>query len=320
MKNTIAAILFVAFAAPAGAQVQDYPAKPVRLISGFAPGGGSDIMARLVAEKLREAWGRPFVVDNRTGAGGTIAMTIASGAAPDGYTLLVISGSALINAAYFSRLHVDVPRVFAPVTQLASGPYLFVLNPSVKARSIRELIDLAKANPGKLNYGSSGVGSSAHLGGELFNHMTGTDMVHVPFKGSGAMMIDLVGGQIQTGIASAISSMPHVRAGRLRALAVTSGKRSPSMPELPTVAEAGVPGYTIDSWYGIVAPAGTPAGIVGKLSGEIKRSLNSPAVVALLAKEGAAPVGSTPAEFSAVIKEEIDKWGKVIKASNIKLN
>lgn len=319
MKNFIVAMLFVVFAASVGAQVQDYPAKPVRLISGFAPGGGSDIMARLVAEKLREAWGRPFVVDNRPGAGGTIAMTIASGATPDGYTLLVVSGSALINAVYFSKLRVDVLKVFEPVTQLTSGPYLFVVHPSVKARSIRELIDLAKANPGKLNYGSSGVGSSAHLGGELFKHLTGTDMVHVPFKGSGAMMIDLVGGQIQVGIASAISSMPQVRAGRLRALAVTSEKRSPSMPELPTVAEAGVPGFSIDSWYGIVAPAGTPAGIVSKLSSEIERSLNSPAVVALLAKEGAVPVGSAPAEFRAVMKEEIDKWGKVIKASNIKL-
>lgn len=320
MKNVVTAILFAALAAPVCAQVQDYPAKPVRLISGFAPGGGSDIMARLVADKLRETWGRPFVVDNRPGAGGTIAMTIASGAAPDGYTLLVISGSALINAVYISKLRVDVLRVFAPVAQLASGPYLFVVHPSVKARSIRELIDLAKANPGRLNYGSSGIGSSAHLGGELFKHLSGTDMVHVPFKGSGAMMVDLVGGHIQIGIASAISSMAHVRAGRLRALAVTSGKRSPSLPDLPTVAEAGVPGYSIDSWYGIVAPASTAAGIVSKLSGEIARSLHTPAVVALLAKEGAVPVGSAPSEFHAVMREEVDKWGKFIKASNIQLN
>jgi len=290
----------------------------VRLISGFAPGGGSDIMARLVAEKLHEAWGKPFVVDNRPGAGGMIALTTVAAAAPDGYTLLVISGSALVNAVYISKLPFNVLTAYAPITQVTSGPYLFVVHPSVQAQSVKELIALAKAKPGQLNYSSSGTGSFAHLGGELFKYLTKTDMVHVPFKGSGAMMIDLIGGHVQVGIPSAISAMPHVRSGKLRALAVTSLKRSPLMPELPTVAEAGVPGYSIDSWYGIIAPARISATIVSKLNAEIARALKTPAVTALLAKEGAVAVGGSPAEFAALMKEEVEKWGKVIKASNIK--
>lgn len=317
MKYLIVAALTLAFATQQHANAQNYPVKPVRVISGFAPGGGSDIMARLVADKLHETWGRPFIVDNRPGAGGTIAMTMAANATPDGYTLLVISGSALVNAVYVSKVPFDMLKAYAPITQLTSGPYLFVVNPSVKAQSVKELIALAKTRPGQLNYGSSGTGSSAHLGGELFKHLTGTDMVHVPFKGSGAMMIDLIGGHIQVGIPSAISGMPHVRSGKLRALAVTSQKRSPLMPDLPTVAEAGVPGFSIDSWYGIVAPTGTPTAIVGKLNSEVARSMKTPAVVTLLAKEGALPAAGAPAELHALMKDEIDKWGKVIKASNI---
>jgi tripartite-type tricarboxylate transporter receptor subunit TctC len=320
MKYVVIAALAAACAWQHDAGAQEYPTKPVRLISGFAPGGGSDIMARLIADRMHEALGRPFIVDNRPGAGGTIAMTLTNNAAPDGYTLLVISGSALINAVYISKVPFDMLKAFAPVTQLTSAPYLFVVHPSVKAQSIKELIALAKAKPGQLNYGSSGTGSFAHLGGELFKHLTGTDMVHVPFKGSGAMMIDLIGGHIQVGIPSAISGMPNVRSGKLRALAVTTLKRSPLMPELPTVAEAGVPGYSIDSWYGIVAPAGTPAAIIDKLNGEIARSLKTPAVKDILAKEGATGIGGTTAELHALMKEEIDKWGKVIKISKIQLN
>jgi len=320
MKKIIIATMAAAGAWLTVAGAQDYPTKPVRVISGFAPGGGSDIMARLIADRMHEALGRPFIVDNRPGAGGTIAMTLTNNAAPDGYTLLVVSGSALINAVYISKVPFDMLKAFAPITQLTSGPYLFVVHPSVKAQSVKELIALAKARPGQLNYGSSGTGSFAHLGGELFKHLTGTDMVHVPFKGSGAMMIDLVGGHIQVGIPSAISGMPHVRSGKLRALAVTSPKRSPVMLDLPTVAESGVPGYSIDSWYGIVAPAGTPAGIVGKLNAEMARALGTSAVKDVLAKEGAIAVGGAPAELHNLMKGEIDKWGKVIKASNIKFN
>ena len=302
------------------ASAEDYPVKPVRVISGFAPGGGSDIMARLVAKQLHEALGRPFIVDNRPGAGGTIAMTIAANAAPDGYTLLIVSGSALVNAAYISKVSFDLIKAYKPVIQFTSGPYLFVVHPSVKAQSIKELIDLAKARPGQLNYGSSGTGSFAHLGGELFKHLAGVDLVHVPFKGSGAMLTDLVGGHIQVGILSAISGMPHMRSGKLRALAVTSQTRSPLMPDLPTVTESGIRGFSIDGWYGMVAPAGTPAGIVGKLNGEVARSLKTPAVTAFLAKEGAVPAAGTPADLGALMKQELEKWGKVIKASNIKFD
>ena len=320
MRKFIAAALFAAFAIPALAQTQDYPTKPVRVIVGFSPGGGSDIIGRLIAGRLSEAWGRPFIVDNRRGAGGTIAMTLAANAAADGYTLLMVSGSALVNASHVTKVRFDVLKAYSPITQLTSGPYLFVVHPSVRAQSIKELIALLKARPGQINYGSSGTGSFAHLGGELFKHLTGTDMVHVPYKGSGAMMIDLIGGRIQVGMPSAISGMPHVRSGQLRALAVTSQKRSPLMPELPTVAEAGVPGFSITSWYGIVAPAGTPASIIGKINGEVARSMESPTVVALLAKQGAVPDIGTPKELRALMKNEIDKWGKVIKASNIKFN
>ncbi|HSN40053.1 MAG TPA: tripartite tricarboxylate transporter substrate binding protein [Burkholderiales bacterium] len=318
MKKFMAAVLFVAFAVPVCAQAQNYPTKPVRVIVGFSPGGGSDIIGRLIAERLNQAWGQPIIVDNRPGAGGTIAMTLAANAAPDGYTLLMVSGSSLVNAAHVTKVPFDLRKAYAPIAQLTSGSYLFVVHPSVPAHSIKELIALLKARPRQLNFGSSGTGSFAHLGGELFKHLTGTDMIHVPYKGSGAMMIDLIGGQIQVGIPSAISGMPHVRSGKLRALAVTSAKRSPLMPELPTVAEAGVPGFSITSWYGIVAPAGTPASIIGKVNGEVARSIKSPAVVALLAKEGAVPDVGTPEELRALIKDEIDKWGKVIEASNIK--
>jgi tripartite-type tricarboxylate transporter receptor subunit TctC len=290
----------------------------VRLISGFQPGGGSDVVARLVSEKLAEAWGKPFVVDNRSGAGGTIALALTANAPPDGYTLMVLSGSQLINAAFVTKVPFDLTKAYAPITQAVSGPYLVIVNPAVAAQSVKELVALAKAKQGQLNYATSGTGSFAHLGMELFKNLTGTDMVHVPYKGSGPAMIDLIGGQVQVGMASATSSMPHVRSGRLRALAVTTLKRSPLIPELPSIAEAGVPGYSIDSWYGIVAPAKTPPAIVNKLNAEIVRALKSPSVAAHLAKEGSVPVGSSPAEFASTIQAEIAKWAKVIAAAKLK--
>ena len=213
--------------------------KPVRLISGFQPGGGSDIVARLVSEKLTEAWERSVIVDNRSGAGGTIAMTIAAKAPADGYTLLVISGSQITNAAFVTKVPFDLLKAYAPISQATSAPYLLVVNPSVAAHSVKELIALAKAKPAQLNYVSSGTGSFAHLGMELFKSLTGTDMVHVPYKGSGPALVDLVGGQVEVGLPSAPSAMPHVRSGRLRALAVTTLERSPLLPELPSVAESG---------------------------------------------------------------------------------
>ena len=316
----VAVALLLVQLMPTTVLAQDYPTKPVRVISGFQPGGGSDIVARLVSEKLTEAWGKPFIVDNRSGAGGTIAMSIAAKAPADGYTLLVISGSQITNAVYVTKVPFDITKVYAPITQMTSAPYLLVVNPSVPAHSVKELVALAKAKPGQLNYGSTGTGSFAHLGMALFTSLTGTEMVHVPYKGIGPAFVDLIGGQIQLALGSAPSSMPHVRSGKVRALAVTTAARSPLIPELPTVAESGVPGYSVDSWYGLVAPAGTPQPIVRKLHAEIVRSLSTPAVTGYLAKEGAVPNGGSPAELMQTIKAELAKWGKVIAAAKIKLD
>jgi len=302
------------------ARGQEYPTKPVRVISGFQPGGGSDIVARLLSEKLAETWGRPFIVDNRSGAGGTIAMTLAAKAAADGYTLLVISGSQITNAAFVTKVPFDLLKAYAPIAQATSGPYLLVVNPSVPAPSVKEFIALAKAKPGQINFASSGTGSFAHLGMELFKSLTGTDMVHVPYKGSGPALIELIGGQVQASLVSAPSGMPHVRSGKLRALATTTLQRSPLNPDLPTVAESGVPGFSVDSWYGIVAPAGTPAGVVKKLNAQIVRILKTPEIVAYLAREGAAPKGGTPDELAGAIRDELEKWRKVIITARIKFD
>jgi tripartite-type tricarboxylate transporter receptor subunit TctC len=318
MTRRLLAAFALFFIAQPHAHAQDYPTKPVRLISGFQPGGGSDIVARLVSEKLTESLARPFIVDNRSGAGGTIAMAIAAKAPADGYTLLVISGSQITNAAFVTRVPFDMLKVYAPITQATSGPYLLVVHPSVAAQNVKELIALVKAKPGQINYASSGTGSFAHLGMELFKSLTSTDMVHVPYKGSGPALIDLIGGQIQLTMASAPSGMPHVRSGRLRALAVTTLQRSPLVPELPSVAESGVAGFSVDSWYGIVAPAGTPPAILRKLNTEIVKILSAPAVVGYLAREGAVPRGSTPAELAFTMRAELAKWGKVITRANIR--
>jgi len=301
------------------AHAQDYPQKPVRFIVGFSPGGGSDILARLLSEKLAESWGRPFVVDNRSGAGGTIALTLAASAAPDGYTLLMISGSQITNAVLMTKLPLDVLKAYTPVTQATSQPYLLVVHPSLPVRSVKELIAFARSKPGTLNYASSGTGSFAHLGMELFNNMTGTDMTHIPFKGSGAALIDLVGGQVQLALTSAISGMPQLKSGKLRGLAVTTLKRSPVIPELPTVSESGVPGYSVDGWYAVVVPAHTPASIVSKLNKELVRLLDTQAVVDALARDGAVPAGGTPAELSQTMRAELEKWSRVVKKAGLKM-
>ena len=301
------------------AHAQDYPQKPVRFIVGFSPGGGSDILARLLSEKLAESWGRPFVVDNRSGAGGTIALMLAASAAPDGYTLLMISGSQITNAVLMTKLPLDVLKAYAPVTQATSQPYLLVVHPSLPVRSVKELIAFAKSKPGTLNYASSGTGSFAHLGIELFNNMTGTDMTHIPFKGSGAALIDLVGGQVQLALTSAISGMPQLKSGKLRGLAVTTLKRSPVIPELPTVSESGVPGYSVDGWYAVVVPAHTPASIVSKLNRELVRLLDTQAVIDVLARDGAVPAGGTPAELSQTMRAELEKWSRVVKKAGLKM-
>ena len=314
---SIAAVMMLV-ATAAHAQ-NDFPNKPVRFIVGFSPGGGSDILARLLSEKLTESWGKPFVVDNRSGAGGTIALSLTANAAPDGYTMMMISGSQITNAVLMTKMNLDVLKAFAPVTQATSQPYLLVVHPSVAAKNVKELIALAKAKPGTLNYASSGTGSFAHLGMELFKHMTGTEMVHIPFKGSGAAMIDLLSGQVQLALTSAISGAPHVKTGKLRALAVTTAKRSPVLPDLPTVAEAGVPGYSVDGWYAVVMPAKTPPAIVNKLNRELVRLLNTPAVIEALARDGATPAPGTPAQLLETMRTELAKWSKVVQAAGLKM-
>ena len=302
------------------AQAQDYPTKPIRLVVPFAAGGATDVLARLVGERLTASLGQQVVVDNRPGAGGNIGSDIVAKAEPDGYTILMGAvGTHAINPSLYPKMPYDPVKDFAPVTLVASVPNVLVVNPEVPANSVQELIDLAKAKPGELNFASSGNGTSIHLSGELFKAMTGTDIVHVPYKGSGPAVTDLLGGQVQMMFDNMPSSLPHVKAGKLRALGVTSAKRSPALPEVPTIAEAGVPGYDATSWFGILAPAGTPEPVVTRLQGAIVQALGEPEMRQRMADLGAEPVGDTPAEFGQFIAAEIAKWAKVVNDAGVKL-
>lgn len=319
LKTFAAAAMFAVSAGSALAN--DYPTKPIRLVVPFAAAGTTDFLARAIAQKLGSNLGTSVVVDNRPGAGGNIGSDIVAKSEPDGYTLLLGTvGTHAINASLYKKMPYDTVKDFAPVTLVASVPNMVVVHPSVPAKSIKELIALAKAKPGSLSFGSSGSGSSIHLSGELFKSMAGVDMLHVPYKGSGPAVSDLIGGQINMMFDNMPSSLPHVKAGRLRAIAVTSAKRSPAMPDLPTVAESGVPGYESVAWFGVLAPAGTPPALVKKLNAEIVKVLKSPDVAQRLASQGAEPVYNTPEEFSALIKTEMVKWAKVIKASGAQVD
>lgn len=307
-------------AAPApGARPIAYPTKPIRVLVGFAPGGGSDILARTVGQRLAQRLGQPVVTDNRAGAGGTIAMDIAAKSPADGYTLLVVSGSQVTNASLVTKVPFDILKTFAPITQMTSQPYVLVVHPGLPAKSVKEFIAYARARPGALNYASSGTGSSAHLGMELFKHMAAVDMVHVPYKGSGQAFIDLLGGQVQSLLASAISAMPHVKGGRLRALGVTSARRAASLPELPTIAEAGLPGFDVTGWYGLVAPAGTPQPIILSLNAMLREILEAPELREKFAGEGTEAAPGTPAQFGRTIANEIEKWSRLVAATGIQL-
>lgn len=296
-----------------------YPVKPIRVLVGFSPGGGSDLISRAMGQKLAERWGQPVVTDNRAGAGGTIALELAARAAPDGYTLLVVSGSQITNATLVTRVPFDLRAAYSPIAQMTTQPYVLLAHPSVPARTVKELIAHARAHPGKLNYASSGTGSTAHLGMELFKSLAQVDLVHVPYKGSGQALIDLLGGQVHALLASTIASGPHMKTGKLRALAVTSGKRARLLPELPTVAETGVAGFDVTGWYGLVAPKGTPAAIVEGLSREVGRIMRSPDVEDKLAADGTEAAPSTPAQFSITIVQEIEKWTRVVQTNGIRL-
>jgi tripartite-type tricarboxylate transporter receptor subunit TctC len=301
------------------AAAQEYPNRPIRFIVPFPPGGGNDTMARTIGNKLATALGQQFVVDNRAGAGGVIGAEMAAHAAPDGYTLFlggVASHGIVPNLQ--PRLGYDPVRDFAPVSLIAAAPLILVVHPSVSAKSVKDLVQLAKAKPGQLNFASNGSGGSSHLAAELFMMLTGTHMVHVPYKGLSPALTDLLSGQIQLMFSSTIAMLPQVRAGRLRPLAMTSAKRSAAMPDVPTVAESGVPGYETASWYGVLAPAGTVKTIIDRLNREIVKAVELPDVRERLMSEGAEPVGGSPAEFTAHIKRELARWALVIKQAKIK--
>ena len=297
---------------------QQYPTKPIRLIVPFAPGGGTDITARAIAMKLTEALGQTVVVDNRAGANGTIGADIAAKAPPDGYTLSMISSSHSVNPSIMKKLPYDLVTDLAPVTQATSQPYALVLHPSVAAKSVKELIALVKAKPNSLNYGSSGTGGLSHLSGALLCSMTGITMTHIPYKGGSPALTDLVGGQIQLLFSTILQAQSQLKGGRVRALAVTTAKRSAGAPDLPTMHEAGVTGYEVAGWYGMVAPLKTPAAIITRLNTEAVKALRGSDIKDKLAADGSEPVGSTSEAFGLHIKTEVAKWNKLVKEASIR--
>ena len=301
------------------AVAQSYPTKPIRIVVGQPPGGSTDLVARPLAKIMSEGLGQPIVIDNRPGAGSLVGVDIVAKAAPDGYTLLMVAASFTINPALHRQLPFDPLKDFAPLSLLSSFPNLLVVHPSVAARSVQELIALAKADPGRLNYGSSGIATGTHLSMELFKYMAGgLDIVHVPFKGGPPGVNALVAGQVQVNMSTISTAMPHVKSGALRALAVSSARRAPALPDIPTVAEAGVPGYDYSSWVGLLAPATPPRGVIERLVSESAKAVQAAEVRKVLALEGAEPVGSGPEEFASVIRREIAAWKKVVDSAGIK--
>lgn len=317
----LSALAWCSVAQPAWAQSGSYPERPIRFIAANAPGGGLDITARAIAPKLSAVFGQQVIVDNRAGAAGSLASDIVAKSTPDGYTIMVASlGGLAVNTNLYKGLTYHPLRDLAPVTWATSGSNVLVVHPSVPARSVRELIALAKAQPGKLSYGSSGAGNAGHLAGELFNGMAGIRMVHIPYKGGAPAMIDLLAGQIQLIFSSAPTAVPQVKAGKIRGLAVTTAKRSVILPELPTVAEAGLPGFEADNWYGVVTTMKTPRAVIDRLNTEIVRALHATDVTRLLLAQGLEVRTSTPQEFGAYMKSEFDKWAQVIKDAGIVAN
>ncbi|HSQ03827.1 MAG TPA: tripartite tricarboxylate transporter substrate binding protein, partial [Burkholderiales bacterium] len=285
------------------ALAQAYPTKPIRLIAPSSPGSGVDIVARFVGQRLSETIGEQVVIDNRAGAGANLGAEIAARAAPDGYTLFMGTPAHTINPALYRSLTYDILRDFAPITLVTTGQYALVVHPSLAARTVKELIALARARPGQLNYASAGSGNATHLAGELFKSLAKVDIVHVPYKGSGPALIDLVGGQVSLMFSNLTAALPHMKSGKLRALAVTGTQRSATVPDLPTMMEAGVPGYTVTSWYGLLAPAGIRRDLVTRLNAEVRKVMQAPDMKERLAAEGAEPMPSTPEQFSALLKE-----------------
>ena len=317
MKKTC---LMVCLALAAGsAAAQTYPAKTVRMVVGFSAGGSTDVTARMVAQRLTEAWKQQVIVDNRPGAGGNIGAELVAKAPPDGYTLLVATTGVMgVNHKLYKTLPYDALRDFAPITQFGSLPLILVIHPSLPARNVKELVALAKARPGELSYASSGVGGTTHMTAEIFQMLAGVKIVHVPYKGSGQALIDVIGGQVPIAFDQITSSYPHVQAGKLRMLAISSARRFPTLPNVPTMDEAGVKGYEADSWNGLAAPAGTPRDIINRIQSEVARIVHQPDMKERLLKDGIEPIGSTPEQFAGHIRNDRAKWEKVIERAGIK--
>lgn len=295
-----------------------YPIKPIRLVVGQAPGGATDVIARLVSPKLSEHLGQQVIVENRTGAAGSIGATFVAKSAPDGYNLLVASSSYAINPSLYTDLPFDPVRDLLPVTLIAEAPFLLVVHPSMPVHSVKELVALAKQKPGTLNFASGGNGSSGHLAGELFKFLAGVNIVHIPYKGAGPALVDVMAGQVHFTFGSVLSSMGHVKSGRLRALGVTGGKRSSGAPQLPTISEAGVKGYQTTSWYGLLAPANTPVQIVNLLSTNMNKAVQSPDVKNKILTDGAEPDGGTPKQFQDLMIAEMRRATEIVKRAGIK--
>ncbi|OGA37267.1 MAG: hypothetical protein A3G24_07170 [Betaproteobacteria bacterium RIFCSPLOWO2_12_FULL_62_13] len=297
--------------------VDSYPAKPVRLVVPFAPGAGTDITARTIALKLASSWGQPVVVDNRPGAAGTVGVDLVVRSAPDGYTLSMITSTHAINSSAYTKLPYDLVRDLSPITQATMQVSVLVVNPALPVKSVKELIALAKTRP--LDYGSSGTGGFSHLAGALLAQLGGIEMTHVPYKGGAPALTEVMGGQIHMIVQTLLQAQPHIKSGRLRALAVTSGKRSRAAPELPTMIEAGVPGYEVTGWYGVVAPPKTPQPIITRLNREIVKVLHAQEIRERLAAAGSEVVGSSPEQFRAHVKSEVSKWSKLAKQAGIRI-
>ena len=311
------AFILICVLANHSASAQTYPTRPVRLIVPQSAGGSTDVIARVVAQKMAEGLRQTVIVDNRPGAGSLNGIEIVANAAPDGYTLLSVAASFTINPALHKKLPFDPVRDFTPISQLATLPHILIVHPSVPVNSVKDLIALARSKPGSLNYASSGIATSTHLAAELFMYLTKTSMVNVPFKGGAPAMVGMLSGQCQLNFATISTALPHVRSGKMRALAVTTSKRSVAAPEYPTIAEAGVPGYEHGSWVGLLATARVPLPIVARLHAEAAKAVQSPEVKAVLLRDGLEATGTSPAEYAAIIKTEIAKWLKVAKAAGI---
>jgi tripartite-type tricarboxylate transporter receptor subunit TctC len=323
MNHRMAALLAGALALAPGmafAQGADsYPSRPVRILVGLAPGGGTDIQARLFAQKLTENVGRSFIVENRTGAGGTIAYSLASKAAPDGYTLLAVASGYSITPAIYSKLPYDPLKDLAPISLVVQAPLLLLAHPSLPVKSAKDLVAMARAKPGILDFGSAGHGTSTGMALEMFRTMGNLKVTHVPYKGTGQALIETMSGQVHAIFGNPLSSYQHVKSGRLRGLGVSTPQRSKVFPDLPTISESGVPGYETATWFGMLAPAGTPAAIIGKVNAELLKTLKAPEVLERLAPDGGEPVGSSPEQFAQHLQREIARWRKVVKDAGIKM-